>query len=169
MSGPFTSPVAIAIPFEPDRDPQYGGNVGPSGITSINVQDAIEEAKADALANDRFLVLPSYGGSANTGRYLEVWGGQASNVSPIFFSDASRILSVTLQTKSVQATCSLGIFDLNVSSVVPVYSIVMTNQKRVQFIGTPLATLAPNALVAMRVTSGSINTPTLQITFSASI
>jgi hypothetical protein len=167
MSGPFTSPVAIAIPFEPDRNPQYGGNAGPSGITSINVQDAIEEAKADALANDRFLVLPSYGGNANTGRYLEVWGGQASDVSPIFFSVSARILSVTLQTTSAQATCNLGIFDLNVSSVVPVYTLVMTNQKRVQFVGDPLAALAPNSLVAMRITSGSINTPTLQITFSA--
>jgi hypothetical protein len=168
MPGPFTSPVALSVPFEPDRDPQWGGNPGPSGISSINVQDAIEEARADALANDRFLVLPSYGGNANTGRYLEVWGGQASNVSPIFFSVSARILSVTLQTTSAQSTCNLGIFDLNVSSVVPVYTIVMSNQKRVQFVGDPLATLAPNSLVAMRVTSGSINTPTLQITFSAS-
>ena len=71
MSGPFTSPVALSVPFEPNRDPQWNGNAGPSGIQSINVQDAIEEAKADALNADIILLLTHYGGNAIVGRYTE--------------------------------------------------------------------------------------------------
>jgi hypothetical protein len=170
MSGPFTSPVAIAIPFEPDRNPQYGGTTGPSGILSINVQDAIEEAKADALANDRFLLLIQYGGNANSGRYLEWYTSQSSLNSPVFFSSGARLLNVTCQTTSATATCTIGIFDINVSTVTPVYSFSMTAQKRVIFTGAPtLGTFAPNALIAIRVTSGSINTPQIQVTFSATV
>jgi hypothetical protein len=166
MPGPFTFPVAQAIPFEPLRNPGYGGV--PSDIESDNVQDAIEEAKADALANDRFLILPGYGGNANTGRYLEIWPNQASDISPIYLSVSSRLLSVTLQTTAAQATCDLGFFDLNISSVVPVYTLVMPGVKRVQYIGSPsLTVFAPGCLIAMRVTSGSINAPTLQMTLSA--
>ena len=60
--------LAVQTPFEPNRNPQWGGSAGPSGIVSIDVQSAIEEVKAQAFANDRFLVLPNYGGNANTGR-----------------------------------------------------------------------------------------------------
>lgn len=170
MSGPFTSPVAIAIPFEPDRNPQYDGNAGPSGILSINVQDAIEEAKADALANDRFLLLTQYGGNANVGRYLEWYTSQSSLTSPVYFSSGARLLNVTCQTTAATATCTIGIFDVNISTVTPVYSFSMTAEKRVLFIGAPsLATFATDALIAIRVTSGSINTPQMQVTFSATV
>ena len=70
MSGPFTSPVAIAIPFEPDRDPQYDGVVGPSGILSINVQDAIEEAKATAVAKVRFTIVTLHNGNVTNNQWF---------------------------------------------------------------------------------------------------
>lgn len=167
MPGPFTTPVALSTPFIPNRNPGYGGAA--SDIESINVQDAIEEAKADALANDRFLILPNYGGNSNIGRYLEFFPNQASDVSPLFFTSSARILAVTLQTTAANATCNIGIFDLNVSSVIPVYTVIMTAVKRVQYVGAPtLATISANSLIAIRVTSGSINQPTMQLTLSAS-
>lgn len=166
MPAPFATPVAISIPFEPNRNPQWNGNAGPSGLESTDVQSAIEEAKADALANDRFLLLPNFGGNANTGRYLEIFPNQASDTSPIFSSAGLRILSVVLQTTAANTTCTVGIFDINVSTVVPVYSVVMVAQKRVEYIGSPLATLSANCQLAVRVTSGSINTPSMQIFFS---
>jgi hypothetical protein len=168
MAGPFTFPVAQAVPFEPNRNPQYGGNAGPSGITSENVQDAIEEAKADALANDRFALLSFYGGNAIVGRHLEFYASIASNNAPIFLSVGARLLSVVAQTTAATATCNIGLFNLNVSAVTPVYTIVMTAQKRVEFVGAPLATFPAGTLLALRVTSGSINTPTMQIVLSAS-
>ncbi len=157
---------AIDTPFEPNRNPQWNGNVGPSGLTSIESQSAIEEAYFRAIANDRFLVLASYGGNANTGRYLEFFPTSASDISPIFLLSSSNILLVTFQTSSANATATLGLFDLNISSVTPVYSLAI-NGKRVSAVGNPLATFLSNAQIAIRVTSGSINTPTLQLTLSA--
>lgn len=169
MPAPFTTPVAISVPFEPNRNPQWNNTVGPSGIQSVNVQDAIEEAKADALANDRYLVLGHYGGNSNVGRYLEWYPNEASDVSPIFLIAGSNILNVTCQTTAANATCTVGVFDLNVSSVTPIYSFSMVAQKRVSFIGAPtLATFAAGALVAVRITAGSINSPEMQLTLSAS-
>lgn len=43
MAGPFVTPVAESTPFEPNRNPQWGGNAGPSGIVSTETQSAIEE------------------------------------------------------------------------------------------------------------------------------
>jgi len=165
MPGPFTTPVAISTPFIPDRNPSYGG--GPSGLSATNVQDAIEEAKSDAIANDRFVLLAHYGGNANVGRYLEFFPNEASDTSPILFTAITRILGVTLQTSAANATASVGIFDLNVSSVTPVYTVVLTAAKRVEYTGSPLATFAANCLMAIRVTSGSINSPTMQLVFSS--
>ena len=169
MPAPFTTPVAISVPFEPNRNPQWGGNVGPSGIESVDVQSAIEEAKADALANDRFVLLSHYGGNANVGRYTEWYPNEASDISPVYFAVTTRLLNVTCQTTAANATCTIGFFDLNVSSVVPVYSFSMAANKRVNFIGAPtLATFAAGCLIAVRVTVGSINTPEIQVTLSSS-
>lgn len=167
MPGPFTSPVALSTPFEPNRDPHANGVIGSSGLASIDVQNAIEEAKQDALDNDRFVILPNYGGNANVGRYLEVFPSSAMDVSPIYSATGMKILSVVLQTTAAAATCDVGIFDLNVSSVTPIYTVVMTAQKRVAYVGTPLASLAVNCLLAIRVTSGSVNTPTMQLFFTS--
>jgi len=158
----------LDTPFIPDRNPQYGGNAGPSGILSLNAQDAIEEAKADALANDRFLLLAYYGGNAASGRYLEFFPQEASDSSPLFLSAASRLLSVTYQTKSVTGSGTISFFNLTVSSVVPVYSLALVASKRVVAVGNPLATFQSGANLAIRVTDGSINTPTLQFTLSSS-
>jgi len=168
MSGPFTSQVALSTPFEPNRNPQYGGNAGPSNITSIEVQSAIEEVKAIALSATVFLALSHYGGNANVGRYTEWYPSEASDVSPIYLTIPTNMRSVTCQTTAANATCTIGVFDLNVSSVTPCYTIVMTAQKRVSYTGAPnLCIFAANALVAIRILTGSINTPELQITFSA--
>jgi hypothetical protein len=60
---------AFGTPFQPNRTPGYGGV--PSEIESLTVQEAIEEVKQDAINNDRFILLASYNGNANSGRYLE--------------------------------------------------------------------------------------------------
>lgn len=167
MPAPFTTPVALSTPFEPNRNPGYGGV--PSGLESENVQDAIEEAKQDALNNDRFLVLPNYGGNAITGRYLEFYPGQSSLDSPLFFAAPGVIRSVTLQTTAANATCEVGIFNANVSLTIPIYTVVITAQKRVEYVGMPtLGVIPANSLIVVRVTSGSILRPTMQLTFSAS-
>ena len=170
MPGPFTTPVALSTPFEPLRNPGFGGL--PQTFTSTDVQNAIEEAFALAVANDRFLVLAHYGGNAGVGRYLEFYPNEASDVGPITLVSATKIISFSMQTSAATATCNVGIFNLAVSSVVPIYTLVMTAQKRVTYSGTalvPLATAPANSILAMRVTSGSINTPESQLTFTSSV
>lgn len=156
---------AIQTPFLPGRNPGFGGL--PQPFVSVETQSAIEEALSRAIANDRFLVLGHYGGNANVGRYTEWFPQEGSDTSPIYLVAAAQILSVTLQTTSANATCTAGIFDLNVSSVVPIYTIVMTAQKRVQYSGFPLASAGPGSLLAVRIITGSVNQPTLQLTFSS--
>lgn len=165
MPAPLITQVALSTPFEPNRNPGFGGVA--SGLQSTDVQNAIEEAKADAIANDLFLILPRYGGNANTGRYLEFYAGISSDIGPLYFSSSTNLLATVLQTTAATATCNMGVFDLNVSSVTPVYTVVMTAQKRVQYIGSPLAVFAAGSLIALQITSGSINTPICQLTLSA--
>ena len=170
MPGPFSTGVALSTPFQPMRNPGFGGL--PQTFVSTDVQNAIEEAFSLAVANDRFLILAHYGGNANVGRYLEFYPNEASDVGPITLVNAAKIISISMQTSAASATCNVGIFDLNVSSVTPIYTLVMTAQKRVTYSGTalvPLATAPANSLLALRVTSGSINTPESQLTFTSAV
>lgn len=152
-------------PFEPNRITALWP--GGTDINSDNAQDAIEEAKADALANDRFLVLGSYGGNANTGRYLEFFPNQSSDIAPIYLTVETRLLAVVLQGSAISNTGTLSFFNLNVSSTVPIFSISLVAQKRISMVGN-LASMPANTLLACRITSGSINAPIIQVTFSAS-
>ena len=161
---------SVQTPFEPGRVTALWPTGAP--FVSIEAQSAIEEALNLAIGNDRYLILGEYGGNANVGRYLEWWPGTGSDSAPIFNTNTSRILAVVLQTTASAATCNVGIFDLTVSDTVPVYTIVMTAQKRVTYAGTasvPLASVGAGSLLAVRVTSGSINTPTLQLIFSLAV
>lgn len=152
---------ALDTPFEPMRNPGFNGL--PQTFVSTDVQNAIEEALNKAISNDNFLLLGSHNGNANTGRYLSWFQSIDSSAAPFFQPVASRILSVVAQTTATAATCTIGLFDLNVSSTVPVYTITFSSQKRVSVAGTPLATLLANSQLAARVTSGSISQPTLYI------
>lgn len=157
MPAPFTSPVARSVPFDNSTN----------GYTSTNVQAAIEESAAVTASKSRYVLLCSYGGNASTGRYLEFFPAQASSTAPIYLEQSTNIYNVTLQTTAMSATCTMSVYDLNVSSTIPVYSISLAAQKRKSVSGTPLATMAAGALLAIRVSSGSINTPLFQITLGA--
>lgn len=161
MPGPFTFPVAQAIPFEPNRNG--------SDILSEDVQAAIEEAKADALANDRYIILGFYGGNALTGRYLEFFPGFDSNEAPIFLPVASKLLTIVAASSS-NSTGTISFYDLNVSSTNPVFSLSFNNEQRRAAVTTPSSPLyvfAPNAKVAIRVSSGTINKPHVYFFLSA--
>lgn len=149
-------------PFEPNRNG--------SEIESLNVQDAIEEVKQDALNNDRFILLCSYNGNANTGRYLEFFSGIDSSIAPIFLSAPAKCITFIFAS-TANSTCSLGIFDLNISSTVPIHTINLNNQTRNSQIGSataPLFLTGANSRIALRIISGSANRPHVYFTLSAS-
>lgn len=67
MAGPFTTPVAESTPFEPERNPDYNGEVGT--IESENVQDAIEEVFFNAPGKQaRFTLILTENGNLQDGQ-----------------------------------------------------------------------------------------------------
>ena len=169
MSGPFTTPVALSVPFEPNRNPGFGGVA--SELQSDNVQDAIEEAKQDAINNDRFILLASYGGNANAGRYLEFFNGINSSDAPILYSAEARVIDIIAATTANNATCTIQFLDIAPITPIVLYTLTFTAQKMVFADGTPLAPLfivPANTQLAIRIGTGSIAKPHLYLYSSAS-
>ena len=163
MKTPVTiSQVALSTPFIPQRNPDFVGN--PSNITATNVQDAIEQAQNTALLNYRAITLASYNGNANSGRYLEFFNNIASNEAPILLPDPAKLLTVVIATTATNATCDVSFYNFNVSETTAVYTITMSAEKRKignGTLATPLYTFPSNALVVIKVSSGSILSPHL--------
>ena len=156
---------AVQTPFQPLRNPGYGGGASP--LVSTETQSAIEESLARAIANDRYSLLFSYNGNANVGRYLEVFPGIDSSVAPILFPIATNVLFLVSATTAASETCTFGWY--NIAPVTPVllYTTTFTAQKRLIETGAPtLFSIPAGALLAMKVDSGAINRP--HVYFSAS-
>jgi len=155
--------VAFQTPFEsnPERV---------NGFASKNVQEAIEETLALAVANDRFVILPAYNGNANTGRYLEIWPGIDSLSAPISLGTAVKCLYINAHTVSANATCTIGFYNTATNTLL--YTTTMVAQKEVINIGTPLVplfTLPTAGSLGIKIDSGSINKPYLLIALSATL
>lgn len=160
MAGPFTFPVAQAVPFEPNRNPQYGGNPGPSGIASENTQDAIEEAKADAIAYadtvSRWEATCAFDGTGSTGRWLAWTQNNPSNNSPLVVPKNGAVTELGFSCTS-NATTTITLFKNGVStgttiSVAAATSAIVT--------GLNVTFVAGNKL-SFQVTSGSSGRPSV--------
>lgn len=161
---------AIQTPFEPMRNPGFGG--GPSPFVSTDVQNAIEEALIQAVANDRFVVLAEYNGNANVGRYLEFFSGIDSFDAPFFNQTITKVLAIVCATTGTDSDALIGFFDLNVSDVTPLYTLDMNNLKRKVDLGsveTPLFTIQALGQMGVRVTANSINKPHCYLVFSSAL
>lgn len=158
MPGPFTFPVAQATPFEANRDPQYNGNSGPSGITSQNVQDAIEEAKATAPGTiSRYSALSGFDGNATVGRWLEFLTNVASNISGHVIAEPSSIKSLSVAVQSI-TTCTFTVYKNGIA----LETLVLSAQRKTNKINLNHTLIALDEL-AIRVTSGSCSKPTFNI------
>jgi hypothetical protein len=164
MAGPFTTPVAFSTPFlsEPDRS---------NGFTSKNVQEAIEEALDQAIANDKFLILSQYNGNASAGRLLEFYNGIDSEDAPLYFTTQSRIVSIVCSTTKPNSSATIGFYNLtnDPNMNTPLYILDMNGQKRKIDNGTTLFTMPAGGNLAIKVFSGSIGKPHIQLTFSSTI
>ena len=150
--------TAIQTPFEPNRNPGFGGL--PQSFTSTDAQNAIEEAKAAAFNNDRYSLQCSYNGNANVGRYLEIFGGLDSLSAPFIFPENARVVTVTLGNVAV-STFTVGFFK-TADLVTPVFSLSLIAQISSVFNGFAYAFVQYDQLV-MRVTAGSANKPYCRI------
>jgi hypothetical protein len=160
MSGPFTSPVAYSIPFNAS-DPLAVS----AGISSQDVFNAIIEVKADALNNDRYPVQASYGGNANTGRYLEVYPSLASDDAnaPLIIPEASKISAYTAGAVSN----STGVVTIrNLTTATDLIDIAFSANKEVNATGLSITGISPNDHLGFYIKSGSINKPYIRVWFN---
>lgn len=165
MAGPFTTPVARSTPFlsEPERN---------NGFVSKNVQEAIEEALALAISNDRYLVLADYNGNANTGRILEFYPGIDSDDAPLHFNGATIITSIISSTTSNGSNATIGFYDkfADPGLTTPLYTLDMNGQKTVEITvptTTPLFSIPGTGELVIKVDSSSIQKPHMQVIFSS--
>lgn len=155
---------ALQTPFASDPDRI-------NGYTSKDVQNAIEETLALAISNDRFVILPSYNGNANTGRYLEIWPGIDSFTGPLSVGVAAKCLRLVLRS-SASTTATLGFYDINPVTPTLLYTQTITAATEKIDVGTavsPLFTIPATGKLAMKIDSGAINKPTLLIALSSSL
>ena len=167
MPGPFTTPVAFSTPFlsEPDRS---------NGFTSKNVQEAIEEALALAIANDRYKLLAQYNGNANAGRVLEWYNGIDSDDAPLHFNTETIVTSIISSTTSGGSNATIGFYDKfnDPGLATPLYTLDMNGQKTVDITvptTTPLFTIPNNGELLIKVDSSSIQKPHMQVVFSTAL
>lgn len=158
MSGPFTFPVARALPFEANRSPQYDGNQLSSGIVSENAQDAIEEVKVTAPGTGaRYTAMLGFDGNATNGRWLEFLTNVSSNLSGHVIAEPStmRSLSVAVQ---VNTTCELTIY----KNGIILESLILSAQRKNNKINLNHSLLVLDEL-SVRVTSGNCIKPVFNI------
>jgi hypothetical protein len=167
MAGPFTTPVAKSVPFEsePERN---------NGFQSKDTQEAIEEALALAVANDRYLVLCDYNGNANNGRLLEFFAGIDSFDAPLHFNGNTIVTSIISSTTSNGSNAQFEFFDKFADPTLstPLYIFSMGGQKTQEIVGSasvPLFSLPSNGELVVRVRSGNIQKPHMQIIFSSEV
>lgn len=166
MPAPFTTPVALSVPFMPNRTSQASGNV-PSGIMSINVQDAIEESLVTALNNDRYPFIASYNGNAGNGKYLEMYPGNASSSAPFQIPDQSVIKTISYLA-TANSTGVLSFYNSRTGSDVLLFSLTITASKDMTWADLNYI-IAPDTHLAIKVSSGSFNKPALTIWVNTSI
>jgi hypothetical protein len=160
MPGPFTSPVALSVPFEPDRNPQYAGNAGPSGIASLNTQDAIEEAKADAIAYadtvTRWQATCAFDGTGSTGRWLAWMQNNPSNNSPLVVPRNGSVTELGFSSTNLSTT-TITLFKNAVSTGIT----ISTSAQNSQTLTGLNVTFVAGDKLSFRVTAGSSGRPTI--------
>jgi len=174
MGGFSTTNVCFSTPFESEPERL-------NGFVSKNAQDAIEEALALAIQNDRFLILSQYNGNANTGRVLEIYQGIDSQEAPIYFgAGGASIIAITSSTTSNNSSALISFHNVKADPLLlmPLYILNMNNQKTKQDIGflgspgnpaIPLFSMPANSALAIKVLSGNIQKPHIQIVFSSKL
>lgn len=115
----------------------------------------------DTLSNDRYALFMSYGGNANTGRWLETSTSQSSDTQPVLIPEDSFIRTVTIQSSAnMVAGRKIGFFKTT-DLVTPHFELTTTNGlASEQFDVTEFFNKGDE--IAVQITLGSINKPFLR-------
>lgn len=154
MGVPQRRPVARAVPFDNSTN----------GFTSFEVQSAIEEARTNSI--DRYILLASYGGNANSGRFLEFFPGIDSDIAPLSLNISQKCILIDAHA-TASGTAEVGFYD----GATLLYTATFTATSEVVATGSqssPLFTLSNTANFKIKIISGSLNKPYLTMLFSSS-
>ena len=136
-----------------------------NGFVSDNVQEAIEEARASAYANDRYPIGCSYGGNANVGRYLEPFTGLNFIDAPFVTPEDSKIITATLNTVDSSGSFSIGFFK-STDLVNPILTLALNDGVSTQTYSNLTTLVDGGAKILIRVTTGSRLKPSLRVWFN---
>lgn len=135
-----------------------------NGFTSITTQGAIEEVYNIASTSSRAFTFCQFNGNANAGRYVEFFSGIASNEAPLRVINALQVLTVVARTTAINATCTIGFYDITPVTPTLLYTATFSAVKELVLTGTPLFTVPANGKLAIKVDSGSISKPHIYLT-----
>lgn len=132
-------------------------------INKLTVQEAIEFTYNLVTSSSRSFTQFSYGGNANTGRYLEFFPAIDTNEAPLYVVNALSVYSIVARTTAVNATCTIGFYN----DTTLLHTITFSAVKQVIVTATPptpIFTLPATGQLKVKIDSGSIAKPHLYIT-----
>lgn len=128
-----------------------------NGFTAVDVQAAIEEAKAMAEGKARWVVMIGFDGNGSTGRWLEFLTNISSNVSGYVLPAPSYMLELSASCES-STTVTFTVYK-QVTSVLETLTLTST-RKASKTVSVSLTTLDE---LSAKITSGSCSKPTVGI------
>lgn len=130
-----------------------------NGLESVNVQDAIEEVYQAAQDSSRSYTFISYGGNANSGRYLELYNSIGMDEAPLYSPDPIEVITIVSRTTASDSTCTIGWYDIEPTTPVLLHTTTFNSDKQVVENGGTQFTLPAGGQLAAKIDSGSINKP----------
>jgi hypothetical protein len=130
-----------------------------STLVSTNTEAAIKEIATNVGTSSRAFTFASYGGNANTGRFLEFFPSIDSDLAPLYSPVALKALTIVSRS-TASSTCTIGFYD----NTTLLYTLTHTASTQVVVTGTPsspIFTLPINGSLKIKVASGSITKPHL--------
>lgn len=125
-----------------------------SGLTSVNVKEAIDELNTKVGNTSKGFIFASYGGNANSGRYLEFFPSIDSSLAPLYSTSALSVVEIVSRS-TASSTCTIGFYN----GATLLYTTTFTAQTQVINSGNPLFTLPSTGSLSIKVDSGSITKP----------
>lgn len=156
MPAPFTTPVALSTPFESNRNPIWNGAAGPSGITSQNCQDAIEEVKTFSENTSRFQATCAFDGTGSTGRWLAFTQNNPSDGNPMVMPKQGSITELSFSCVG-NSTTTITVFKNAVTTGITISTAAQSSK----FVTGLNITFVAGDKFSFQVTAGSSSRPTV--------
>lgn len=140
--------VASSTPFDNSSN----------GFVADQVQAAIEELQVLTLQQS-YPLLANYNGSANVGRYLEGFPGEASDTAPFAIPLTAKLLHVTVQATAA-TTGSIRIYNLTTAAAI--YDAAFSGTSRQIYTNLNIGGISAGDELSVYVIGAAINKPKIR-------